>query len=45
VIAKFPRILEYKSERTFRPRLDFLKRCGVEQEDLVKVRGSAAQSL
>ncbi|KAI3432860.1 hypothetical protein D9Q98_010443 [Chlorella vulgaris] len=37
VIAKFPRILEYKSERTFRPRLDFLKRCGVEQEDLVKV--------
>lgn len=38
VIVKFPRILEYKSERTIRPRLDFLRRCGVAQEDLAKVR-------
>jgi hypothetical protein len=37
VIAKFPRILEYKSERTIRPRLDFLRRCGVVHEDLAKV--------
>jgi hypothetical protein len=39
VIAKFPRILEYKSERTIRPRLDFLRRCGVVHEDLAKVGG------
>jgi len=37
VIVKFPRILEYKSERTIRPRLDFLRGCGVGQEDLAKV--------
>lgn len=37
VIAKFPRILEYKSERTIRPRLEFLRRCGVSQEELAKV--------
>ena len=37
VISKFPRILEYKSERTLRPRLEFLRRCGVTQEDLAKV--------
>jgi hypothetical protein len=37
VITKFPRILEYKSERTIRPRLDFLRACGVEQSDLAKV--------
>lgn len=39
VISKFPRILEYRSERTLRPRLDFLARCGVSQDDLAKVRG------
>jgi mTERF domain-containing protein len=37
VISKFPRILEYRSERTLRPRLDFLARCGVSQDDLAKV--------
>lgn len=42
VIAKFPRILEYKSERTIRPRLDFLKAHGVAAEDLAKVRGGGA---
>lgn len=38
VISKFPRILEYRSERTLRPRLDFLARCGVSQDDLAKAR-------
>jgi hypothetical protein len=38
VLLKFPRILEYKTERTVRPRLDFLLKHGVVQSDLSKVR-------
>lgn len=37
VLARFPRVLEYQSERTLRPRLDFLAECGVAQQDLAKV--------
>lgn len=38
VLARFPRVLEYKSERTLRPRLDFLcQECGVAQQDISKV--------
>ncbi|KAL4446227.1 hypothetical protein ABPG77_003034 [Micractinium sp. CCAP 211/92] len=45
VVVKFPRILEYKSERTIRPRLEFLRRCGVGQEDLAKVFIRAPMAL
>ena len=42
VVAKFPRILEYKSERTLRPRIEFLTgQCGVAEADLAKVRDGA----
>lgn len=37
VLVKFPRILEYKTEKTIRPRLAFLERYGVERKDLAKV--------
>lgn len=37
VTSKFPRILEYKSERTLRPRIEFLEKCGVAHADLAKV--------
>lgn len=38
VLLKFPRIIEYKTERTVRPRLDFLLKHGVVQSDLSKVQ-------
>lgn len=38
VLLKFPRFIEYKTERTVRPRLDFLLKHGVVQGDLSKVR-------
>lgn len=41
LLMKFPRIIEYRSERTLRPRLDFLKRHGVQQADISKVGGCA----
>jgi mTERF len=37
LLLRFPRIIEYKTERTIRPRLDFLKKCGVAQGELCKV--------
>ena len=37
VLLKFPRIIEYKTERTVRPRLNFLLKHGVAQSDLSKV--------
>eukprot|EP00887_Chlorella_sp_A99_P006820 scaffold2.g6820.t1 len=38
VLARFPRVLEYQSERTLRPRLNFLTReCGVAAPDLPRV--------
>ena len=37
VIVKFPRILEYRSEQTVRPRLEFLERMGVPESDIKKV--------
>lgn len=42
LLMKFPRIIEYRSERTLRPRLDFLKRHGVQQADISKVGGGGA---
>ena len=38
VLLKFPRFIEYKTERTVRPRLEFLLKHGVGQADLSKVR-------
>ena len=37
VIVKFPRILEYRSEETVRPRLAFLEKVGVLETDIAKV--------
>lgn len=37
LLLKFPRIVEYKTERTLRPRLDFLKRYNIEGKDISKV--------
>lgn len=37
VVTKFPRILEYQIDRTIRPRLEFLKGCGVADADVAKV--------
>jgi mTERF len=37
LLLKFPRIVEYKTERTLRPRLDFLKRYHIEGADISKV--------
>ena len=37
LLLKFPRIIEYKTERTLRPRIDFLLQHGVPQADLGKV--------
>lgn len=37
LLLKFPRIVEYKTERTLRPRLDFLKRHHVHGADISKV--------
>lgn len=37
LLLKFPRIVEYKTERTLRPRLDFLKRYNIEGTDISKV--------
>ena len=38
LLLKFPRIIEYRTERTLRPRIDFLLQQGVPQADLSKVR-------
>lgn len=37
VIVKFPRILEYGSEQTVRPRIEFLEKIGVPETDIAKV--------
>ena len=37
VIVKCPRILEYRSEQTIRPRLAFLEKAGVAETDIAKV--------
>jgi mTERF domain-containing protein len=37
VIVKCPRILEYRSEQTIRPRLAFLEKAGVAESDIAKV--------
>lgn len=37
LLVKFPRILEYKTEKTIRSHLDFFCKHGVEQEELPKV--------
>ncbi|KAG7673774.1 hypothetical protein KSW81_006965 [Nannochloris sp. 'desiccata'] len=37
VIVKCPRILEYRSEETIRPRLEFLEKAGVAESDIAKV--------
>ena len=36
LLLKFPRIIEYRTERTLRPRIDFLLQHGVSQADLSK---------
>jgi mTERF len=41
LLLKFPRIVEYKTERTLRPRLDFLKRYHIEGADISKVPAAA----
>jgi len=38
LLIKCPRIVEYKTERTLRPRLDFLKRHNIQDSDIPKVR-------
>jgi len=41
LLLKFPRIIEYKTERTLRPRIDFLLQHGVPQADLGKASTGA----
>ena len=41
VLLKFPRIIEFKTERTVRSRLAFLLKHGVVQSDLSKARTGA----
>ena len=45
VLVAHPRMLEYRVERTMKPRLDFLAEQGVAPEDIAKVRQSVWQSV
>ena len=38
LLLKFPRIIEYRTERTLRPRIDFLLQHGVPRAELSKVK-------
>lgn len=42
LLTKFPRIVEYRAEKTLRPRMDFFLRHGVKQEDIAKVPSSSS---
>lgn len=37
IIAKHPRVLEYRTERTMKPRVEYLREICVEEQDLAKV--------
>ena len=45
MVLKFPRILEYRTEHTIRPRLNFLKKCGIADADLCKVMMRSPQTM
>ena len=37
MLTRFPRILEYQVDRTLQKGLDFLKECGVPDDEIAKV--------